>query len=450
MIIIKEIINVNESQYLKKYISEKKDDTYEEKINIFKVTLIDKSYPYIFLYDNNMNVIREAYKFLNINLRNLAYNSRDSIANSLKLLYLFMNIFKVSIDKLDINSIVKLKEFLYGRSRNGSEYVTEYISTRNASTINKYLGYYRNYLNFLDIKNDLFNNKRAIGYERGNNGLFGHIQKKTYEKFLISENVFINNINVPRYLSELEFNKILNEININYNLREELIVRLMFENGMRIGEVLGLTIEDIEEDKIKIRNRLSNNKDQFAKTCFKPKYFDDYKSPTYKTLKIGYQVIKPTISTLDKILDYIDICHGNMSKSNRNNYLKSSKADKVTDGSTLENDNYYLFLNKDGKPLRVVGWNKILRKIFNVVGITLDERKRIHNLNHRFRHGFAMKLVKDGASPVEIANALRHNGLSSVMCYFRPTEEDIYDANKFGADSMMKKILLINSKDEEV
>lgn len=35
-----------------------------------------------------------------------------------------------------------------------------------------------------------------------------------------------------------------------YTLREKIIVKLMYEYGLRIGEVLGLTLEDIQGDYI--------------------------------------------------------------------------------------------------------------------------------------------------------------------------------------------------------
>lgn len=57
------------------------------------------------------------------------------------------------------------------------------------------------------------------------------------------------------------------------------IIRLMFECGLRIGETLGLTSDDLvmeQEGNIfvsvaYITNRLSDNKDQQAKTCMKVK-----------------------------------------------------------------------------------------------------------------------------------------------------------------------------------
>ena len=57
--------------------------------------------------------------------------------------------------------------------------------------------------------------------------------------------------------------------------------------------------------------------------------------------------------------------------------------------------------------------------------IPIDKDKRKNNLNHRFRHGFAMFNIQYGhANAVKVAELLRHRSLQSVMCYFRPTISD--------------------------
>lgn len=450
MIKISEVKCNNEVYYLKEYESSKSENSYNEKVDIVKITLSKDNFKYIFLYDENKEVIRDTHNYLNNELELLAFNSRDITATALKLLYSFIKLVNLDMNKLEYREINMLKEFLYGYSRSGKNYTFELSTLRGSSTVNKYLSIYRNYLNYLDIENEVFNETRVIGTEKGRIGLLGHTVKNTFQKYTINDATNVGNNIVPRYIKESEYNQILDIVQGEYNLREEIIVRLMFENGLRIGEVLGLTLEDIDETKIFIRNRVSDKSYQKAKTCFRPKSTNDYKHSTYDTFKIGYQIIKPKLEVMDKIYEYIDIAHGQMSKTNRANYIEGSVADKVSESEMLEGNNYYLFLNKNGKSLGISGWNKILRKIFSEIGLVMDKGVKTHNLNHRFRHGFAMKRVRGGASAVEIASDLRHNSLSSVMCYFRPTEEDIYDANTFGAENMLKRIpSLVPDIDEE-
>ena len=73
-------------------------------------------------------------------------------------------------------------------------------------------------------------------------------------------------------------------------------------------------------------------------------------------------------------------------------FLKYAKtiADRVRDSEEYEDDNYYIFINSIGTPISASSWNDTLRGIFAEVGIPVDRDCRKSNLNHRFRHGFAM------------------------------------------------------------
>ena len=66
-----------------------------------------------------------------------------------------------------------------------------------------------------------------------------------------------------------------------------------------------------------------------------------------------------------------------------------------------------------------------MRSIFIAAGLEVDTGTKKHNLNHRFRHGFAMKFVNAGMGELELKEQLRHASLDSVACYYRPTTSDI-------------------------
>jgi len=99
-----------------------------------------------------------------------------------------------------------------------------------------------------------------------------------------------------------------------YGLREEVIIRLMFENGMRLGEVLGLTLEDLpspysltgETSSIIMRNRVTDRLYQRAKSLYQPKTKDDYDTDKYKTEGFAWENIPTTTPLLNKIHEYID------------------------------------------------------------------------------------------------------------------------------------------------
>ena len=67
-----------------------------------------------------------------------------------------------------------------------------------------------------------------------------------------------------------------------------------------------------------------------------------------------------------------------------------------------------------------------MKNIFQQVGIQIDRGKKTDNLNHRFRHGFAMfKVLHEGFDEIKLAYVMRHSNTNSVSAYFNPTEDDL-------------------------
>jgi integrase/recombinase XerD len=114
----------------------------------------------------------------------------------------------------------------------------------------------------------------------------------------------------------------------------------------------------------------------------------------------------------------------NKSEAKRKNMMEACLADKVTDREDID-PNHYIFINHHHyTPLTQGGWNNILRRYFNQLGIEVDKEHKKHNLNHRFRHGYAMKLISLGYNEVQVAEMLRHSGTETVKRYFNPTRKD--------------------------
>lgn len=173
---------------------------------------------------------------------------------------------------------------------------------------------------------------------------------------------------------------------------------------------------------------------QMTKNGYIPKDRNAYDLSIYQLENIQY--VYPKIAIMVLIDKYIEEVHGNLSDKNRRNY-STAIADINDENKFSEENNYYIFLNKNAEPLSKSGWNKILREIFNKVGVNIDFGKRKNNLSHRFRHGYAMYLVKyRNYTPLQLKDALRHKSISTVMIYYNPTEEDIYEVNKEAADTL--------------
>ena len=223
--------------YSKKYISLKEKNNYEIEINVRSVTINKHGFDNILIYDSDMNVIRNAYKYLNIEFKNKSINTRNKVASALKLLYSFMKIFNINSEDLKKEDLIKLKEFLYGDGKRGEQFEFSYMTIRSSDTINQYFSVYRTYLTFLGFSNKALNAKTVVHVEKDSDGLLGHTREKAYEKYTISELSTQNTRTVPMYIRPNEFQLILSIIRKEYSLRAEIMVRLMFENGLRLGEV---------------------------------------------------------------------------------------------------------------------------------------------------------------------------------------------------------------------
>lgn len=445
------------------------DETNEKslirKVCISSIHKTIKNKSYYLVYDSDLVPIRPVFGFINDKLKGYSEHSRIQALSALKLLYSYLDIFGLSIEELTEDEITKFKEFLKGMSPVGAMISFNLSTTRTANTINGYLSVYRKYIQYLGIKDSALLETSAVKEVQF---ISPETEMSTVAKKYKSNERSPRRDKVPAYISVRDFKKILNVIREDYSDREECIVRLMYEGGLRIGEVLGITSEDLKiEDVINertgkkfkagtvyIRNRFTDKKYQNAKNRVKVTNRRQYQTKAYKD-----DVQKAYVSTalIEKINDYVNDAHEDFyrvsEKSKKifnNNYNKYTKTD-IVDPSTYKDEhgyqydeNYYIFINSIGKPLNISTWNEIMREIFIKAGIHVDTDVRENNLNHRFRHGFAMYLVQyHNVNPAQLKKALRHASISSAMIYYNPTDDDIAELHKGFSDSLLDILPMI-------
>lgn len=392
------------------------------EINVQVDTVEVKGKKYHLIYDSQYNVITDAYDFLNHNQKKRANNSLKAAIYALRYLYVFSEIIDTPIEKFNRNDFLRLNHFLSGVSADGAEYEYNLLTKRSTTSINSFFSVYREFYRFLDYDNSPLFHERSFS---------------KYIPFQTKENR-LHITEVPKYISTEDFAAIIKYIREHIKdkerrLRDECMVRIMYEGGCRLGEVLGSTLEDYVVQKVNgddicfvyIRNRISDKEHQNAKTCMNVQSKRSYSSDTYKTKGVGYQLTFLNMDTYDLICDYIDVAHEKAYKKYRVNY-DAHKADAVAEYKAKNEDNYYLFLNNRGEPLSDEGWNKELRMIFNAVGIQLDSSSKRDNLSHRFRHGFIMHLIYDlKISREKVMVRSRHRNYASLDAYYNPTTEQI-------------------------
>lgn len=424
------LIKENESNnisYTKIAISDDSEILYSKVVEYASANTTVDGKVYRYLYDSDMIVISDVFRFINFNLVTISSVNHILLTlTSLKLLYSYLELFHLNLEFLTKDDVKKMVLFLKGESVKGVLYDLDLKTKRSDNTINLYFSIYRKYVEYLGFRDSVLlkkiKYKMSYVLEDNQNQIEGF-------KYETSVKSYKNTLTTPKYISINDFKSIIRVIRYDYTIREECIVRLMFESGLRIGEVLGLTNEDIEETdtgaNLYIRNRLSDSKDQLAKTCMNVYSLDQYLSSSYKTKGYGYQIVSISSSLMDLINDYVNEFHMGSTEKFQDNYSTKNIADIVTK-KYCDSNNFYLFINSIGKPLSVNLWNIMLRKIFSKANIDIDKRKRENNLNHRFRHGFAMFLVKYKHKEAhEVMELLRQRNINSVLYYYNPTDEDI-------------------------
>ena len=423
---IKEVKRGKESIFIcKEYLNDILIDRKEIMISSAMVEY-EKKQHYL-LYDSSFKVISKAYLFLNHNIKDISVNTRINYFYGLKYLYIFSEVIDKPIEQFQFNDFHKLNAFLKGVSAEGKDLELHLLTKRCNSTINGFFSIYREFYRFLKLNDsELFLEHSMSKY----------IPNVRYT----GKNRKINE--VPKYISREKFAEIMNYLKSSekteYSIRDQCIVRLMFFGGLRLGETLGLTLEDFEFSRSKsgnehclviIRNRFSDKPYQNAKTCMNIHNTSSYKVDDYKTIDTGYQkavlLDLDGVDTYDLICEYIDIAHDRVAKK-RGKYYKETIADAVGSFKMMNKENHYLFMNSRGTRLSDVSWNEVVRKIFNDVGIPIDYGVKKNNLSHRFRHGFCMFLMHDlnmMKSKVKIFS--RHANDSSLNTYNNPGSDDI-------------------------
>ncbi|MCB5249022.1 MAG: site-specific tyrosine recombinase/integron integrase [Candidatus Cloacimonadales bacterium] len=170
---------------------------------------------------------------------------------------------------------------------------------------------------------------------------------------------------LPDTISVEEMKKLLDGLPMGNNLeyRNKVMMELLYATGMRISELLGLSIHDLKRGQHMLLVRGKGSKQRFV----------------------------PYIKALDPLLDtYLEI--------HRPNLLKFKQSDT-------------LFLNRFGNKLSRMGFWKILREAVIKSGIKHDITP------HTFRHSFATHLLEAGVNLRIVQTLLGHSSINTTQIY---------------------------------
>jgi len=176
---------------------------------------------------------------------------------------------------------------------------------------------------------------------------------------------------LPKFLYNEDLEKIFDipDESIPLGQRDRVILELLYDTGIRIGELVDIKLNDINFSNKSIRILGKGNKERIVLFGV---YLDDY----------------------------------------LNNYLDDGRL-RLLNGKESE----YLILNAHGKNITTRGVRLIIENIIKKACITT------HATPHTLRHTFATHLLENGADLLTVKELLGHSSLSSTQVYTHVTNE---------------------------
>ena len=258
--------------------------------------------------------------------------------------------YEIDLFKYDEYLTKEKKNYLLINYQDISKYIV-YLRKANylPSSINRNLSTLRSFYNFLERKEII------------NNNPFNYIKNIKQEKKL------------PNYFKYNEFITMLETLNDDHplNVRDRLILELLFATGIRVSELVNIKINNIDIGLRQIKVSGKGNKERIV-------YFGSYCE--------------------DAIKNYF------------NNARDILLKDKISP---------YLFINNRGGNLTDRGIRLIIDNIIKASAL------KIKITPHTFRHSFATIMLNEGCNIKSVQELLGHVSINTTSIYTHLTNEEI-------------------------
>lgn len=265
--------------------------------------------------------------------------------------------------KLSLNTIASYKTDL--------DYYKDFFPKKDISDITK-----KEISKFIESLKDRGLNERTINHIIGSVKNFHNYFSTHYDIPNVTENIVLlkTTKKLPKVLSIEEVDILLDiDLNTSYDYRNKAMLELMYSSGLRISELLNLTLTDIDFENNLVKVFGKGNKERI--------------------IPIG---------------DYATMALYKYVNEYRNSLVKFP-----TD---------VLFLNNHGNKMSRSGFFKIIQKIADDKGI----KKEISP--HTLRHSFATHMLECGADLRSIQELLGHENMSTTSIYTHVRSDLLRDA----------------------
>lgn len=354
------------------------------EMKVQKVLVEDKPYPLYILLDKNFEVVEPVKRFIKyLDNTGKAPNTIKTYSYHLKLFYEFMGQRRIELDVLQFEELASFVGWL--RNPTGDVKVIDLKpkkAKREETSVNSILNAVISFLEYLNRTEDfkaIDMSKEARG--RSFKGFLHHINKgKSYKKNVLKLRV------KKKLVKALEHEQVKAILDACHTKRDKLLIMLMYEGGLRIGEVLSLRIEDIStwDNKIHITPRDHNENGAYIKL------------KKERTIDVSKEL-------MGLYTDYLVHEYG----------------------EDLEHD--YIFINLKntyfGHPLKYQSVLDLIRRLVKRTGITFTA--------HMLRHTHATELIRSGWDAAYVQKRLGHAHVQTTIdIYVHLSDQDMKNEYK--------------------
>ena len=316
------------------------------------------------------------------------FSAKLQVAGAIQLLYTFCDLYGYNPKELTIGQVKEMMNFMSGTTVHPEPGETRTL--RKASTVNQKYGIIKTYIIAKEWRTHAFSNYKSIKVKTNSGTDIEREEVKRIDANRLKENP-LKKLMAPKHITPEQMKMIAKKMRENNDFVSLALSRLQYSYGLRRGEALGITTEDIylETDNfgtttyhITLRNRVSDAPYQSCKGKYHPSSTDEYGSSTCRDSVWKINISKEMYDQLQTLImqtrEYVQ-----QSPIRQRNYEKDSKADSVI---CYGRDNRYVFIGKNGRRLSGQTWNNTLKGYYLELGISIDEGVKNSNCSHRLRH----------------------------------------------------------------
>ncbi|HCQ6371262.1 TPA: tyrosine-type recombinase/integrase [Clostridioides difficile] len=356
-------------------------------MKVQEVKLDNNQRRYLLLDNNGLPIIPVARYLKYIDNSEKSFNTQKTYAYSLKLYFEYLEEINVDYRTVNINILSNFVGWLRNPYENNKVVTIKPTKAkRTEKTVNLTITVVTNFYDYLyrteEINNDMVDKLMKQVFTGGHKhykGFLHHVNKDKPS----SKNIL--KIKEPRrkvkVLTKEEIQKVYDSTT---NIRDEFLIKLLYETGLRIGEALSLFIEDIKFD---------HNK--------------------------GHRI---------KLVDRCELSNGAMLKTvEREIHISQELIDLFDDYAynildDLEIDTNFVFVKLRGKnkgqPLEYQDVSDLFKRLKNKTGIDVHA--------HLLRHTHATIYYQTTKDIKQVQERLGHSQIQTTMnMYLHPSYEDI-------------------------